>query len=292
MSDRLRGILFVVGAAILWSTGGLLIKLITLDPGASPIVRGMAIAGGRSVIAALAIWLYARPLSLRFTRGQILGAVTYAGTVICFVIATKMTTAANAILLQYTAPIYAALLSHRMLREPITRIDWGAIMLVLVGMGVFLMKDISGDGIGGDLFAIVSGIFFALCVVLLRRERHGSPMAIVLLGNVMTAVIGLPFMIGAPPGGTDLLLLVPLGALQLGLGYILFVRGVQQVSAIEGTLIPVMEPLLNPLWVALFYGERPSLPAVAGGIIVIATVTARGLHKAYAERRESPQPPV
>ncbi len=284
MSDRTKGILFVVGAAILWSSGGLLIKLITLDVAAGPIARGMAIAGGRSIIAALVIWLYARPISFRFTRGQLYGAIAYAGTVICFVIATKMTTAANAILLQYTAPIYAALLSYRMLREPITRVAWGAIVLVLCGMSVFLMQDISGSGLLGDLFAIVSGVFFALCVVLLRKERHGSPLAIVLLGNLLTALVGLPFMIDAGPSSTDLLLLVPLGALQLGLGYLLFVRGVRSVSAIEGTLIPVMEPLLNPLWVALFYGEHPSFSAIVGGAIVIATVTARGLYKAYRER--------
>ncbi|MEO6047360.1 MAG: DMT family transporter [Candidatus Kapaibacterium sp.] len=284
MSDRTRGVLFVLAAAVLWSSGGLLIKLITLNPAANPIARGLAIAGGRSVVAALVIWAFARPTSFRFTRGQFLGALTYAGTVIFFVIATRMTTAANAILLQYTAPIYAALLSYRMLREPITRFDWLSILSVFVGMALFFLNDLGGGGMTGDVLAVISGVFFALCVVLLRKERHGSPLGIVLLGNIITVVIGLPFMIGNAPSGTDILLLLPLGALQLGLGYICFVQGVRHVSAIEGTLIPVLEPILNPIWVVLFYGERPTTNAVIGGLIVIATVTARGIHKAVHER--------
>jgi len=277
MSDRLRGILFVVAAAICWSFGGLLIKLITLHP--------MAIAGGRSFIASFVIWLFARPVSARFTRGQIFGAIAYAGTVIVFVIATKTTTAANAILLQYTAPIYAALLSHRMLGERITGIDWLSILFVLGGMGLFFFDGLASGGALGDLFAVISGVFFALCVVLLRKERHGSPLAIILLGNLITAVIGLPFLFAAPPTLNDVLYLLPLGLLQLGMGYILFVKGVRHVSAIEGTLIPVIEPLLNPIWVALFYGEQPTLLSAIGGVVVVATVTLRGVVKAVRTGR-------
>ena len=272
MTDRSRGILHVASAAILWSFGGLLIKLIALHP--------LAVAGGRSLIASVVIWLFARPISFRFTRGQVLGAIAYAGTVIFFVIATKTTTAANAILLQYTAPIYAALLSHRVLGERITGVDWVSILFVLGGMVLFFFDGLASGGSLGDGFAVISGVFFALCVVLLRKERHGSPLAIVLLGNLLTALIGLPFLAVIPPSANDLLLLLPLGIFQLGMGYILFVRGVRHVSAIEGTLIPMVEPLLNPLWVALFYGEHPTLLAIAGGAVVIGTVTARGVYRA------------
>lgn len=278
-SERTRGILYVVAAALFWSFGGLLIKLIDLHP--------MATAGGRSLIAAVVIWALARPFSGRFTRGQVIGALTYAGTVTFFVLATKTTTAANAILLQYTAPVYAALMSHRMLGERITGIDWVSIVVVLFGMALFFFDGLTSGGALGDLYAVISGVFFALCVVLLRRERHGSPFSIVLLGNLMTALIGLPFMIQQPPTGNDLLLLIPLGVLQLGLGYVFFVRGVRHVSAIEGTLIPVIEPLLNPIWVALFHGERPTILAVIGGAIVVASVTVRGIYKAS---RETPPP--
>lgn len=276
MTDRTRGVLFVVSAAILWSFGGLLIKLISLHP--------MATAGGRSAIAAAALWGIARPISARFTRGQLLGALFYAGTVVFFVIATKTTTAANAILLQYTAPVYVALVSYRLLGERITRVDWLSIVVVLLGMALFFFDGLGGGAFVGNLLAIASGIFFAFNVVLLRKERHGSPMAIILLGNLITALIGLPFMFVQPPTSNDLLLLVPLGLFQLGLGYLLFVRGVRYVSAVEGTLLPVIEPLLNPLWVALFYGERPSLMAAVGGAIVIGAVTIRGVMREIGRR--------
>ncbi len=279
MSERATGIVYVIAAAVLWSFGGLLIKLIDLHP--------MATAGGRSLIAAVTIWALTRPRTGRYTRGQFMGALSYAGTVTFFVLATKMTTAANAILLQYTAPVYAALMSYRMLGERITGIDWASIVVVLIGMALFLLNLLGSGGALGDGFAVISGIFFALCVVLLRRERDGSPLSIVLLGNLITAAIGLPFLFERLPGGNDLLLLLPLGVLQLGLGYILFVRGVRSISAVEGTLIPVIEPLLNPLWVALFYDEYPAPLAVIGGAIVVAAVTMRGVVKGVQERRQA-----
>ncbi|HVZ41209.1 MAG TPA: DMT family transporter [Candidatus Kapabacteria bacterium] len=278
MTDRTRGVLYLVAAAVLWSFGGLLIKKLGG-------LHFMATAGGRSAIAAVVLWFVARPISARITRGQLAGAICYAGTVICFVLATTTTTAANAILLQYTAPIYVALISNRLLGERITGVDWGSIAVVLAGMGLFFMDRLSGAGMLGNAFAVISGIFFAFNVVLLRRERHGSPMAIVLLGNIVTAIIGLPFLFVTPPTATDLLYLLPLGLFQLGLGYVLFVLGVRYVTAIEGTLIPVIEPLLNPLWVALFFGEQPGFHAIIGGAVVIAAVTGRGVVQALLSRR-------
>lgn len=277
MSDRTRGILFLASAAIFWSLGGLLIKLIDLSP--------MAVAGSRSVIAAAVIWAYARGGRIAWSRDLLFGAVAYAGTVVFFVAATKATTAANAILLQYTAPIWVALSSHRLLGEPITRIDWITIWLTFAGMGLFFFDALSGGGMAGNVLAVISGIFFAGTVIALRRMRGGSSISIVLVGNLLTAVIGLPFLIGSAPGATDLLLLSLLGVVQLGLGYIFFVNGVRHVSAMESALIPVIEPILNPIWVALFYGERPSLLSLAGGVVVIAAITGRGIIQA---RRRTP----
>jgi drug/metabolite transporter (DMT)-like permease len=278
VTDRTRGVLFLTAAALFWSLGGLLIKLVDLPP--------MAVAGGRSAIAGVVIWAYVRRPRITFSRGQILGAVAYAGTVAFFVMATKNTTAANAILLQYTSPVWVALASHRLLREPVSGIDWVTIGLTLAGMTLFMLDGLTGGGMPGNILAIISGLFFAGTVVALRMERHGSSIEIVLLGNILTAIIGLPFAIGSSPAMNDLLLLLLLGVVQLGLGYILFVKGVTHVSAIESALIPVLEPLLNPLWVALFYGEFPSLLAFAGGAVVIGAVTARGLYE--ARRRQHP----
>lgn len=272
MTDRTRGVLSVIAAALLWSFGGLLIKLISL--------HWMAIAGGRSLIATLALWYFVRPISIRFTRTQILGAICYAGTVLLFVAATKTTSAANAILLQYTAPVYVALVSYRMLGERIRSADWWAIACVIGGMVLFFLDALSGGSPLGNILAVTSGVFFAFNVVLIRKERHGSPMAIILLGNVVTAIAGIPFFFVQPVHVADVGYLVILGVFQLGLGYLLFVRGVRHVTAIEGTLIPVIEPILNPLWVALFYGEQPTLYTFIGGAVVIGTVTVRGLLKA------------
>lgn len=274
MNDQTKGVIFLIAAAAFWSFGGLWIKLISFD--------SLVIAGGRSAIAAVMIALLARGASWKKPTPAVwFGAVAYAGTVLLFVTATKLTTAANAILLQYTAPIHVALLSPWLLNERITRIDWLTVAAVMAGMSFFFLDQLSADGMAGNVLAIVSGLFFALTVIALRRgHTPGAALQMVLFGNILTALIGLPFAVGAAPQGNDLLYLVLLGVVQLGLGYILFVRGVGKVSAIEGALIPMLEPLLNPVWVMLFYGERPSFLPLLGGAFVIAAVTGRGIYLA------------
>ncbi len=269
MSDRVRGVLLLLSAALLWSFGGLWIKLIGL--------HWMAIAGGRSFFAAILIWFYVRGSGMRFSRQLVLGALAYAGTVLLFVASTKLTTAANAILLQYTAPAYVALLSAPMLGERITRLDWLTILFVFAGMVLFFFDGLATGSMLGNGLAALSGVFFALCVLFLRMGREGGSLGMILVGNLITAAIGLPFIIGQSVTGTDVLFLLLLGVLQLGLGYLAFAKGVRHVAAIEAILIPVMEPILNPLWVAAFYGERPSLLSIVGGVVVVASVTARGV---------------
>ena len=161
MTDRTRGVLFLTAAALFWSLGGLLIKLVDLP--------AMAVAGGRSAIAAVVIWAYIRRPRITFSRGQILGAIAYAGTVAFFVMATKNTTAANAILLQYTSPVWVALASHRLLREPISRIDWITIGLTLAGMTLFMLDGLTAGGMDGNILAVISGVFFAGTVVALHE---------------------------------------------------------------------------------------------------------------------------
>ena len=271
-SHHLRGILFVVGAALFWSFGGLWIKLVEMN--------GLAVAGGRSAIAAALVWMYMRGARPRMTREMLLGAVAYAGTVIFFVLANKNTTAANAILIQYTAPVYVALLSSRMLRERIGRLDWLTIVVVIGGMVLLMFDGLTSGGLFGNVLALVSGVFFALCVIAIRMGRGGNAIGMVLYGNVLTAVIGLPFAVATPPGANDLLYLALLGVVQLGLGYILFVEGLKSVSAIEGALLPVIEPVLNPVWVAIFASERPSVVTIIGGALIVGAVTLRSLTRA------------
>jgi len=277
---EVTGVLYLLGAALCWSTGGLLIKLINLDP--------IGLAGARSAIAGVLIWVYSRKLRPTMTRELLLGAIAYAGTVILFVVATKTTTAANAILLQYTAPIWVALLSPWLLKESITGIDWLAVLVTFAGVGIFFLGELTVTATTGNLLAVASGIFFALCILTLRKGRNGSAIHMVLFGNVITALLCGPFLFGDSLHANDVLPLVLLGVGQLGLGYILFTKGIAHVSAMEGVLIPVLEPILNPVWVILFVGETPSAHAVVGGVIVLAAVTGRAAFKArYTETRTS-----
>lgn len=285
MSERAGGILLLAGAALAWSTGGLLIKSIAID--------GLPLAGLRSLIALLPIWLYLRyglrdAAGLRpsagITRPIVLGSIAYAGTVILFVMATRQTTAANAILLQYTAPVWVALLSPLVLRESASRIDVAAIGVTLLGMTLFFVDDVSTSARLGDLYGLLSGVFFAGCIMALRYGRSGAGGWMVFYGNLLAALLGLPFLIGVSIPSSEVLPLIALGVGQLGLGYILFMRGIRSVHAVEGALIPVIEPVLNPLWVLLALGERPSSWGVAGGIIVLTAVAVRGTILARAGR--------
>ena len=267
--ERRRAILYLLCAAFLFSTGGLLIKLVQLP--------ALAVAGGRSAIAAIVILLFIGRPKLTWSATQIGCAVAYCGTVLFFVIANKRTTAANAILLQYTAPVYIALLSSWFLKERTTALDWATIGLVLIGMCLFLLDGLSAGNWGGNAFALLSAVCYALLAILLRKQRDASPFESVLLGNILTAIIGLPALFRQVPSTNSVIGLILLGVFQLGFAYVLFTKATRHVSALETTLLTVIEPILNPLWVVLTVGERPSLLALIGGMIVLGAVVGRGV---------------
>ena len=205
------------------------------------------------------------------------GGVAYAASVLSFVVSTKLTTAANAILLVYTAPIYVAMLSAWFLQERVTALDWLTILLVLSGMGVFFFERLTVEGFWGNICAIVGGMAFAWVVLCLRKQKGVSPLQTVLLGNILAAVAGLPFMFEAMPSLSSWIALGLSGTLQIGFAFVLYAVAIRSVSALEAILIPTIEPLLNPLWVFLVVGEKPSMWTVIGGAIVIVSVTMRGL---------------
>jgi len=276
-TDHRRAVGLLIAAAFCWSLGGLLIKAIAWPP--------LAVAGGRGLIAALFLVAVSRGLRFHFSRPQVLGALAYAGCTVTFCMATKFTTAANAILLQYTAPVWIALFGAWLLGERATRADWFTIVAVLGGMGLFFADNLALTGHLGNALGILSGVCFAGMTIALRHQKDGSPVESIILGNLLAFVIGLPWIIGAPalsPTGWAALLL--LGAVQLGVSYWLYARAIRHVTALEAVLIPVIEPLLNPLWVLLALGERPSLQALAGGAIVLAAITLRGVFALRARR--------
>ena len=262
--------LMLVITALLWSTGGFLVKGIQWHP--------VAIAGMRSLNAAAVILIAIRKPELTWSLPQLGGAVCYAGTVILYVIANKLTTAANAVLLMYTAPIYVIIFGPWFLKEKASRRDWLAVGAVMVGIVVFFMDKLSPEGFLGNMLAVLSGVSFAWMTLFLRKQKRGSPVESVFLGNLLAAVIGLPFFLREElPEINGILMLIALGTFQLGFSYVLYTKAIQKVRAFEAVLITMLEPVLNPVWVFLLLGEVPGNWALAGGTIVMATVVLHGL---------------
>jgi len=305
MSTRATGLALVVAAALLWSSGGLGIKLVHAHP--------LAIAGYRSLFA-LPVVLGALFLASRGRGAEVraaLGrrstwyvALAYAIAVMLFVAATRMTTAANAILLQYTSPVHVVLLSPWLLRERVAWWDWLAVAGCAVGMVCFFGDGLAGGAALGNVLALVSGFGFGLLTLLLRRERleavrrgeafadvAGSPLGAlvaVALGNLLGALIASPAMITEGPNDArSVAVLLGLGLLQIGLSYVLFIAATARITAVEAGLVATIEPVLNPVWVALGYGERPSRGAVIGGVLIVVSVTARALLASAAQRRRA-----
>jgi drug/metabolite transporter (DMT)-like permease len=278
--DHTRAVGQLLIAALLWSLAGVLIKGIAWPP--------LAVAGGRGVIAALFLLGTTRGLKFTWSRVQVGAAVAYASCTVTFVIANKLTTAANAILLQYTAPVWVALLGAWLLHERPTRADWLAIVAAFAGMGLFFANELRLVSVVGNLVGVLSGVSFGLMAILMRKQKAGSAVESIILGNLLAFVIGLPAMVSAPVlSGRGWLLLFVLGVVQLGVSYRFYARAIKHVTALEAVLIPVIEPILNPVWVLLFFSERPGPLALVGGVIVLGAVTLRALTSIRAS-----QPPV
>lgn len=273
----------MLAAATLWSLGGLGIKLCDASP--------LAVAGWRSAFAlpvlAFAVGRgFAREAPLLARRWPIVGAaVAYTLTVTSFVVATKATTAANAIVLQYTGPAWVAALSWPVLRERVGARDAAALVLALVGMVVIVSGELrpgAGWGIGVALF---SGVAFGAIPLFLRLEErlsHGAthlaraPAFAFLVGSLLTVLLCAPAMwTGSPTTPTGWAVLVGLGVVQIGLAYTLYGMGVRRLRAVEASLVTMVEPLLNPLWVALGAAEVPGTAALIGGAAILAGVVVQ-----------------
>jgi drug/metabolite transporter (DMT)-like permease len=256
---------------VLWSTGGVLVKFISWNP--------MAIAGTRSFLAMLVMTIIVRRPDLTLSRTQIVGAICYSANVILFVTSMRLTTAANAILLQYTAPVYVAIGSLFILKERVRISDWVAIAIAIFGIVLFFFDQLTIQNICGNLLSILSGIIFAGYIISMRRQKNTSPIGSVFIGNIMTAVISAPFMFGQLPRSSDWVALFLLGIFQLGLAHIFFAAAIKRINALKSIMIPMIEPILNPVWVYLFLGEVPGKWAIPGGILVIIAVTINANRK-------------
>ncbi len=259
----------ILTTSLLWSTGGLLIKLVNCHP--------LAISGIRSAIACLLLLVLIRKPRFNWSFPQVAGAVSYCAVVVTFVLATRLTTAANAIMLQFTAPIYVSLLGLWILKEKVGLLDVITMVLVLCGIFLFFLDGLSTGGLLGDVFGLISGISFACFFIFMRMQKEGSPIISVLLGNILAALVGLPFTFVQFPDAQSWLILVLLGVFQVGIPYILYSIAIRSIPALEAILICTLEPVLNPLWVLLVIGEVPGPKALIGGIIVIASITVKSI---------------
>lgn len=268
-NDRIKAIIYIVIAATLLSTGGIILKFVDMNP--------MAIAGSRGLISAMVVLLYVRKPKFTFSKPQIIGAFSYSLMVMGFVIANKLTTAANAVVLQFTAPIWVAIIGVWVLKEKIRWYDLMAMVVVSLGMVLFFIDDISGGSTIGNIVAILSGIALAGATIGMRLQKDESPVETTLLGHLLTLLLGLPFIFTANFTLQNIIGILLLGIFQLGISYILYALATKHLTALETILIMFLEPILNPVWVFLFYGEQPSKYSLVGGIIVILTVAIRSI---------------
>jgi drug/metabolite transporter, DME family len=289
--SRAVGVVLVLLAAVLWSTGGIGIKSLSGSSMAIagwrglfalPVLLGMALARVRGAGSAALV-----PLRKPWTW---MGAASYALMVICFVVATKRTTAADAIFIQYTSPVYVAVLSWPLLRERVTWIDAVACGGVLVGMVLFFREKLSAEAQIGNLVAVVSSFGAAGLPLALRADQRAlvragdlraavvAPALAIALGDLAAVVVCAPAMLAEPPADVHAWLLVAaLGLGQIGLPYVLYGLAVPRLTALEGSLVPTLEPILNPVWVALGTGEKPGPMAMVGGGFVLGSVLLQAL---------------
>lgn len=263
MSPRAKGLLYVIAAALLWSSGGIGIKSLPDSP--------LKVTFYRSVFAAIVLLLAFRPRP-RWNVTFVVAIVSYAACLTTFVTATKWTTAANAIFLQYSGVIWVLILSPIFLKEPLRRRDLGSIVIALCGMALFFVGKLAAGGSAGNGLAVLSGVFFATLVISLRKG-HESAESAVTYGNLLTSLAIFPAIRhDLPLSSRSLLILLLLGVFQIAAAYALFVRGLRFVTATQASITGMIEPVANPIWVFLFLGERPGTYAILGAAVVMAAV--------------------
>ena len=275
-------LLFVLAAAFLWSTGGLFIKWTDLS--------GLELSFYRSFFAGITVALFTRKEGFGLNRLTAVASLLYAILLVLFVLATKQTTAANAIFLQYTAPVYLLILEPLIYKEKFRGRDLITVVVCLGGMTLFFVGQLRPQDVAGNLMALASGLCFALYFLLLRhaKARAVNRASSVIYGNLLAVVVLAPVGVAALDkiDARDAFSFVYLGVVQLGLAYTLFTHAMARgVRSLDAGIIGYIEPVLNPVWVFLVLGERPSKWALIGGTIIIAAVFVHTIIDARNRRR-------
>ena len=263
----------------MWSVGGLFIKLVDLSP--------VAITGTRSIAAALVFLIYLKKPQLYLNRYFIIGVISYAAMMLLYVFSIRLTTAANAIFLEFTAPIYVVILGYYILNERITIFDILSMFVIFSGMTLFFIDELSFYGFWGNIMAAVAGVCLGVVTIMIRKEKE-SAFQIVLMGNILTALVCIPFMFAGlqETASTDWFIIFVLGIVQLGIPYILYTKALRQVQALDAILVSMIEPILNPFWVYIFVGEKMGEWALVGGVLVLLGSIGRAIIKIRLRQTE------
>jgi drug/metabolite transporter (DMT)-like permease len=264
------GRLLIVTTALLWSLAGVFIKFLDLPP--------LTIVFYRSVFAALVFTPFLRRKDWRIDRPILISVISYTAAISAFVSANKLTTAANAIVLQYTAPLFVFLFSGLVLGEKISRLNGFTLAASMIGVAIIFLGSAGQPDMAGVLLALLSGVLFAAYMINLRKTQAVSPVYLTWINNLVCALL-LLLVVKSQLGltSTQLGIVAVMGAVQLGLPYFLFSKGLQTVPLQEASLIALIEPVLNPLWVALTVGEIPSFATLAGGGLIVVALAVRYL---------------
>ena len=269
-SEHQKGLLFVAFAALLWSSGGLLIKLVTFD--------AMQISFFRCAFASLTFFAVFRTQIFKANVFTLINSLFYASVLILYVLAMKTTTAANAIFLQSTAPIYVLIFEPIIAKTRYEKINIISVGVVFIGMILFFIGKISPEHFEGNIYALLSGVFFAALFLGLKKNKPEYQFSSIFYGNVIVALVCIPFLSGLTNfNSSNLGMVAFLGIFQIGVAYIFFSRGLKRVNAIEASLISLIEPVLNPVWVFFGYGEVPSVFSIIGGLIILSAIVVRSL---------------
>jgi len=263
-----RGRWLILSAAFLWSLAGVFIKFLDVPP--------LTIVFYRSLFAGLVFTPFLRRNGRPISAPILVSALTYTAAISSFVAANKLTTAANAIVLQYTAPLFVFLFSGLVLKEKIAKLNGFALAVSMIGVGIISLDSAGQPEMAGVLLALLSGLLFASYMINLRRTSEINPVYLTWINNTVCALL-LLLVVKSQLWltSTQLWILVLMGAVQLGMPYFLFSKGLLTVSLQEASLIALVEPVLNPLWVALVVGEIPSRATITGGGMILLGLGVR-----------------
>ena len=269
MKKENRAMLEMLMCAALWSIAGIFIKLIPWN--------SFVISALRSFFAGLTVLVYIRIKGYKIVinRQTLIPGLLLGLVYIAFVAANKLTTAANAIVLQFTDPIVIVIFSALFFGQRFKKRDFIAVICTFIGIGMFFLDQLSEGYLIGNFVAIFAGACLGGMFIAMGKAETQERFSAMLVGQAVAFIFGLPFIITTKPefSALPVLYIIILGVLQLGIPYILYGRAAEHCPPLACSLLGALEPLLNPVWVLIFDGEKPGLFALIGGVIVMGSVT-------------------